>query len=82
MQRASEDGRFSIINSGDDDKFHDVNPMIMFYVVNPESTDVNGLKNFDDSSKMPAILFGIFLSTDDVDTTSWLEYAGGRSNNG
>jgi len=56
--------------------------MIMFYVVNPESTDVNGLKNFDDSSKMPAILFGIFLSTDDVDTTSWLEYAGGRSNNG
>ena len=82
VQRASEDGRFSIINSGDDDKFHDVNPMIMFYVVNPDSTDVNGLKNFDDSSKMPAVLFGIFLSTDDVDTTSWLEYAGGRSNNG
>jgi len=82
IQRASEGGRFSIINSGDDVQFHESNPMIMFYVVNPESTDVNDLKNFDDSSKMPAILFGIFLSSDDVDTTSWLEYAGGRSNNG
>jgi len=81
IQRASDERRFSIINSGDDDQFHQTNPMIMFYIVNPDSTDVNGERNFDDVSKQPAVLFGIFLSSDDVDTSSWLEYAAGRYEN-
>jgi hypothetical protein len=81
VQRASEERRFSIINSGSDNQFHNVNPMIMFYVINPDSTDVNDNRNFDVDSKMPAILFGIFLSSDDVDTTSYLEIAGGRGKN-
>ena len=82
VQRASEEGRFSIINSRDNDnQFHDVNPMIMFYVINPDSIDGNGNRNFDLDCKMPAILFGIFLSSDDVDSTSYLELAGGRSKN-
>ena len=81
VQRASEEGRFSIINSGSDNQFHDVNPMIMFYTINPDSTDVNGNRNFDLDCKFPAILFGIFLSSDDVDSTSYLELAGGRRKN-
>ena len=52
-QRAMEKDRFSIINSGDEHEFAGDNPMLMFYTVNPDSTNTDGERNFDTTNELP-----------------------------
>lgn len=77
-QRAMEDDRFSIINSGGEHKFAGENPMLMLYTINPDSINTDGERNFDTINESPAILFGVFLSTDDIDDAAGIEYGAGR----
>ena len=80
-QRAMEGDRFSIINSGDEHEFAGDNPMLMLYTVNPDSTNTDGERNFDTTNELPAILFGVFLPTDDVDPEAGIEIGAGRNRN-
>ena len=73
--------RFSIINSGDEHEFAGDNPMLMLYTVNPDSTNTDGERNFDTTNELPAILFGVFLPTDDVDPEAGIEIGAGRNRN-
>ena len=54
------------------------NPMLMLYTINPDSINTDGERNFDTINESPAILFGVFLSTDDIDDAAGIEYGAGR----